>query len=188
MAQELLMQGVLDNRPAQIRLAIQGGADVAAAGRGGIGALHLAAHRGHVAAIECVLGFGAELDAQEDVRGFTPLMSAVASGELEAVRALIAGGANIDRAGLKGYTALGLAAVKGRHAIARLLLENGANVDQREAGGITPLFGAVHEDDAAMVELLLGFGADAGARADNGVTPRDLARQGGHEAALKALG
>ena len=62
-------------------------------------------------------------------------MRAAASGQLGAVRHLIAEGADINSRGPRGATALMFAASAGHLDIVRELVEQGAEIDVVEAGG-----------------------------------------------------
>lgn len=56
--------------------------------------LHMAADRGHTAAIMLLLRFGAEVDARSDA-GATPLMYACTNGHAAAAKALVQAGASL---------------------------------------------------------------------------------------------
>ena len=60
----------------------------------------------------------------------TAMHSAAMSGDIQAVRALIKEGADVDRPLENGNTALMLAAYKGNPAIAELLIKSGAHVNK----------------------------------------------------------
>lgn len=102
-----------------------------------------------------------------DVDRGLALLTAVHRGELAAVAALVAAGANLERPTPPdllpyvwvGETPLGVAVYFRHHAIAQRLLEHGADPN-RQVGGMTPLARAVQARDAAMCRMLV----DAGAR------------------------
>jgi ankyrin len=73
----------------------------------------------------------------------TPLLFASRQGQLEAVRALLDGGAAIDQAGADNTSALLIAVVNGHYDVASLLLERGANPNIADANGRTPLYAAI---------------------------------------------
>ena len=95
--------------------------------------------------------------------GFTPLLHAAMSGDLEAVKALLAAGANINQAAADGMTPLNVAIVKGNEAVALHLIEKGADVNAAEAG-FTALHSAALTGQIAVAKALLARGADINAR------------------------
>jgi ankyrin repeat protein len=73
--------------------------------------------------------------------GFSPLMMAVASGDVEEISILLDGGANPDKPrDSGGGTALMLALEFGRYDVAELLLDRGADAAATRDGGGTTLF------------------------------------------------
>ena len=120
----------------------------------------------------------------------SPLLDATKQGDVAAVRALLADGADPNVAQGDGLTALHLAAQGGNLEIAEVLLGAGAMVEaQTRIGGYTPLHLASGGGHASVVGALLEAGANAGAVATTtGVTPLHLAaRAFGGEGAVKAL-
>jgi ankyrin repeat protein len=95
--------------------------------------------------------------------GFTPLLHASMSGDLESVKALLAAGANINQASADGMTPLSVATVKMNEAVALHLIERGADVNAAEAG-FSPLHSAALTGQVAVVKALLARGADINAR------------------------
>ena len=93
-----------------------------------------------------------------------PLMTAVLLGDRDAVRRLVAGGADVNARNDAGATAL-MWAVDDPD-IARLLVDRGADVNARSDDARTPLIiAAGRHGSAAVVKLLLDHGADASATA-----------------------
>ena len=167
---------------------IDGGADKnATASSGSFSPLHIAASVGN-ADIVCVLAEkGAALE-QLAAHGLTALMAAAQ------VEALIAGGADIDRATDTGYTAIEFSAFHGQHKTSQLLAMHGAAYGdalelamaqghrelaewlRQSAEWITPLhhLGMLTPECA---RALLRDGADLHARSlAGGPTPLSLAR------------
>jgi ankyrin repeat protein len=95
--------------------------------------------------------------------GFTPLLHAAMSGDLDVVKALLAAGANINQAAADGMTPLSVAIVKVNEAVALHLIERGADVNAAEAG-FTPLHSAALTGQIAVVKALIARGADINAR------------------------
>jgi len=104
----------------------------------GTTALQLAAHRGHLAAVEALLDAGAPVDALDPASGTTALHWAAEGGHPAVVAALVARGAALDRRdGWYGMTPLGWATAvvvaskrhRDRPGAARALREAGAADD-----------------------------------------------------------
>jgi ankyrin repeat protein len=101
--------------------------------------LGLAAFFGHFEAARLLLDSGA--DPRQAARNGTrvaPLHSAVAGGNVEVVRELLARGADVHARQDGGYTALHGAAVEGSEEMVRLLLAHGADAAARTNAGQTP--------------------------------------------------
>lgn len=107
------------------------------------------------------------------------LLRAVERGDPEAVRALLAGGADVNERCRSGQTALMSAAAHGHLEAVRLLLRAGANVNARRDDGMTALLHAAFFGHADVVRVLLDEGADLRARDWIGMTPIDWARSQG---------
>ena len=78
--------------------------------------------------------------------GMTALLHASRQGNIEAARALLDGGANIDQPGAgDATTALLMAVINGQFDMAMFLVERGANVNLAAAGnGVAPLWAAIN--------------------------------------------
>jgi uncharacterized protein len=109
--------------------------------------------------------------------GFTPLHLAAFFGGAEAVRAILATGADPDADADNPFKVRPLhsACATGDRDSARALLEAGADPNLAQQGGVTPLHSAAHLDDAELTTLLLEHGADPRATDDTGKTPYDMA-------------
>jgi ankyrin repeat protein len=132
-----------------------------------VGALEAAA-LGRVAALE-----GADLSVRGG-DGFTPLHLAAFFGGADAVKAILAAGADPDADADNVFKVRPIhsASAVGDHASVRALLEAGANPNVAQQGGSTPLHAAAHNGDAELAKLLLEHGADPDAADDSGKTPR----------------
>lgn len=132
--------------------------------------------------------------------GKTPLHAAVLAynGEnteayLEAVRLLLAAGANVNAADAEGVTPLHWLVIHGsRDAVAlevlRLLLAAGADVEQADKDGWTPLISAAHYQNVTLMPALLLAGADVNAQDALGKTPAAHATRPQEADLLRAAG
>src|SRR3954471_19919862 len=167
----------------------------------GVSAVLVSLYHRQDAAREALLAAGAEVGPLEaaalgrqdrldpDARGgdgFTALHLAAFFGGAEAVRALLAAGAdaNADAENPLRVRPLHSAVASRDRESVRALLEAGAQPNVVQQGGFTPLHGAAHAGDAEMVRMLLEHGADPEMTTEDGRDARALAEG---EAAL-ALG
>jgi hypothetical protein len=91
-----------------------------------------------------------------DRLGLTPLHRAANRGDLAAVEALLAKGADVNALALAKQTPLHLAVTQ---EIAQLLISKGALIEARDRWGRTPLFWAAGAGRKDVVETLLAGGA-----------------------------
>jgi ankyrin repeat protein len=116
---------------------------------------------------------------ERDASGVTPLMWAARAGAVDAMAALLDGGADSSlRDVMNGWTAMFHAIHKHQTAAVRLLLERGVNPNQ-SARMLTPLMMAAADRDPTIVELLLQHGADPTRRGIGGSTALSEAVSGG---------
>lgn len=120
-------------------------------------ALLLTAKRNDVKRMKHILEAGADVNAQTNYT--YPLYEAARSGNVEAVRVLIAYGANASTASghsMEKDTALHQACRRGFAEIAGILLAAGADVNARGDRGLTPLDVAacIPEDNPAREEII----------------------------------
>lgn len=121
---------------------------------------------------------------QANAVGETPLMMAALRGNLEAMKALIAKGAPVNR---PGWTPLHYAASSPSAAAVAMLLELGAQVDARAPNGNTPLMLAARYGSEDSVVLLLRKGADRKLRNDRQFDAAGFARLDGRESLARRL-
>jgi len=114
--------------------------------------------------------------------GFTPVALAAFFGQPEAVRALIAAGADVRAAAKNPLKVQALhAAVAGKNLdIVRAVLQAGADANAQQQAGFRPIHEAGIKADRVLAELLIAHGADPSLPNDAGVSAIDLAREKGH--------
>ena len=93
----------------------------------------------------------------------SPVADAAQRGDVEAVRALLREGADVNAAQSDGTSALHWAAVNDDAAVIEVLLYAGANTEATtRLGGYTPLHLAARRGNAVALDALAGGGADVG--------------------------
>jgi len=114
--------------------------------------LHNAARSGNAGLLKLLLKL--ESPDLRDKDGRTPLMDAVAAGQLRSVRTLLAAGANVNARASDGRTPLIEAALQGRPKSARLLISAHADLNYEQRGWGTALEAAErtgHNDIAVIL-------------------------------------
>ena len=138
-------------------------------------ALTIALQNGANKAVAAVLASRRLNVEARNAKDESPLMMAAIKGNVEAVKALIARDADVNKT---GWTPLHYAASAGspQHAvIIGLLLENHAYIDATSPNGTTPLMMAAHYGSTEAVQLLLDEGADPTLKNQLGLTAADFA-------------
>ena len=105
----------------------------------------------------------------------SPLMMAALKGNIDAVRALLARDADVNKTGWTPLHYAASAASPQHLAIIALLLENHAYIDAASPNGTTPLMMAAQYGSTDAVELLLNEGADPTLRNMLKLTAADFA-------------
>jgi ankyrin repeat protein len=119
--------------------------------------------------------------------GDSPVTKAVKSGDLTAVRKLIASKADVNAVSGDGSTPLLWAAYDANVDVARALITAGAKVDVANNYGVTPLLQSSRIGDAAMIDVLLKAGADPTRTHLEAETPLMAASRSGSIDAVKLL-
>lgn len=113
---------------------------------------------------------------------------AAARGDIEAVRALLRKGADVNGTQGDGSTALHWAAANADRKLADLLIASKADLSARtRLAGITPLFVAAKNGAAEVVEDLLKAGADVNLANASGTTPLMMAAAAGDPATVRIM-
>jgi ankyrin repeat protein len=120
---------------------------------------------------------GVQIDIRNKV-GETPLMMAALKAEVDAVTALLAHGAAVQK---EGWSPLHYAATGGSAAIVKMLLDRGATLEARSPNGSTPLMMAARYGNEEAVDALLAAGADRTARNDLGMDASAFAESAGRD-------
>jgi ankyrin repeat protein len=129
----------------------------------------------------------AVLVAVASASGDSPLTKAVKASDVQAVRALLKSGADVNIRSGDGSTPLLWAANNGSVEIARALIASKAAVDAANDFGITPLLQASRVGDSAMVDLLLRSGANPSKAHPEGETPLMAASRSGSVPTVRLL-
>ena len=114
--------------------------------------------------------------------GFPAVGLAAFFGHLDAVRTLIAAGANIHAAARNALKVQAIhAAVASKNLeIVRAVLEAGADPNAAQQQGFRPIHEAGNHGNRDLAELLLRYGADPSLKNDEGKTAISIAREKGH--------
>ena len=119
--------------------------------------LTAAAQNGHVACLDTLLDWGAQVGfAAPD--GTTALLAAAGSGHAPCVLALILSGADIDHLDNSGMSAMMLAAAGGHVAVLTCLMTNGAAVEQ-QSFQVGPCHSLLHGSHQRSMSIAMKSGA-----------------------------
>jgi uncharacterized protein len=133
----LLQWALLNKSPEGLEALLEAGADPNQAGLDGDTVVHLAAMANDDAYLTILLAKGANPDAPHGDTGATPLRSALMGERIEQFRALLAAGADPNRADRMGNTPLHVASQINEPARALELLNAGADPMARNLQGAT---------------------------------------------------
>ena len=137
--------------------------------------------------VRCALAAGVSADTRCGEDNWPVLCIAAQCGSLQAVKALLVGGASHALTDKNGWTAAHDAASHGHTACLRLLLAAGAQLEAKTPEGATPLYLAAQEGRVEACELLLLSGASVAARAAGQETALQVASKKGHAVVIDRL-
>uniref|UniRef100_UPI00109BD049 ankyrin repeat domain-containing protein n=1 Tax=Microbacterium sp. K35 TaxID=2305440 RepID=UPI00109BD049 len=170
---------------ADVRVALDAGADIEARGEGGMTALVAATKANHVEAARALISAGADVNAKDDIQD-SAYLYAGARGHDEILRLTLDNGADLTSTNRFGGTALIPASERGLLDTVQILLDAGVDPDHVNNLGWTALHEAIVLGDGsgryvAVVRALLDGGADPTIRDGDGVLPLDLATARGFQ-------
>lgn len=143
-----------------------------------------AIEKGNLYQVSELLKKGADPDMPNS-EGYTPLMMAAQTKDLELAALLMDAGGKLNTRNRYGETAVMLASYHGQTEMVRLLYAKGAKINH---GGWNPLLYAASNGHSDTVRLLLTDGAaDINSVSDNGTTPLMMAVRGNHVDAVSLL-
>jgi ankyrin repeat protein len=143
-------------------------------------ALHHAAMAGELAAVQLLIGQGADLEAKQH-NGCTALHLAARQGYAAVSEVLLVRGADPMALDTDNATPLHYAARAGQYTPAEILIFRGAEASAVDVENATPLHYAAAAGHLALVEFLVQNGADSVSQMTrSGCTPLHLGIQGGH--------
>ena len=134
---ESMAQCVRDGDTKAVELFIASGFPPDVRDKSGVPMLCLAARSRHHSVVEVLLDSGADIDAQSDDRGYSPLMDAAQQGDETLAALLLRRWADTDLQSKDGQTALVLAVGRGDAPIVSALLRNGADPDLADKLGLS---------------------------------------------------
>ena len=133
-------------------------------------------------------GFALAAVAFAGSRTDSPVLSAAQRGDVDAVRAELRSGGDVNAAEGDGFTALHWAAKRGDAELAGVLISAGADLRATtRLGSHQPLHVAAAAGEAEVAEVLLGAGAPASAPTSTGARPIHFAAASGSSETVEAL-
>lgn len=141
------------------KLLVDAKADVNAASPDGLTPMMAAVARYGTDIVRLLIAAKCDLDKQDNVNGFSALIGAAWTGNLDAIRLLLDARAKVNVKAKSDRTALMAASVKGYAMIVELLLDAKADVNVKDKQGNTALSGAERAGHAEIVRMLRAAGA-----------------------------
>jgi len=123
------------------------------------------------------LGLDANVAFAQAQRPKKDLNQAAVDGELDRVKELVSGGADVNSKNRMGMTPLVVAAMNNRTAVCEFLASNGADLNSKDGQGRTALYLAVDKGNKELIELLVKKGADVNVTTMRGENAFSLAKK-----------
>jgi N-acyl-D-amino-acid deacylase len=180
------------------------GANVAVMDQRKVTPLNAATFGNDTATVRLLLDASADVNTADTFIGLTPLINASGNRNLEAVKLLLAKGANVNAVSktqdlpriqtgiveFGGWTPLLMSVPFGPTEMIRTLIDAGAKVNVQDYRGFSPLMLAAATDHAnpEIVKLLLTHSADTKPKTRAGETASDWAAKFGDAAVMSSLG
>ncbi|MGH8428370.1 MAG: ankyrin repeat domain-containing protein [Gammaproteobacteria bacterium] len=120
--------------------------------------------------VEALINLGAKVNRRAGAVD-QPLMEAANEGDLEIVKELVRGGADISATDPLGFTSIGTALDKGHEAVADYLVQHGAALTMKTSNGYQLISVAVLGGSAKFVSALAALGFNMNVEDINGQTP-----------------
>jgi ankyrin repeat protein len=161
-----LCHAVSSNNMDMVKLLVEAGADINAAGSWP--PLCRAVDENNTTIAEYLIDHGADVNAYPLDEGWGALQETTdVSNSIEMVKLLLARGADINS---KGYPVLNSAVYGKRKDLCEFLIQRGADVNAKDMWGNTSLYLAIRNDDSDIMNILIANGADIHAKDDKGQT------------------
>lgn len=149
--------------------------------------VHDAARAGDVARLDSLIAADPELANARDGEQHTPLHSAAAAGQIEAVMFLLEHGADPDARNTADQSPILYAAYSNHADVAKALIDRGAPLDYRDARGMSPLLFAARQGGLGVARLLVEKGAAFDEPGFRGRTPLHFAAMNGNTDVVEFL-
>lgn len=180
---EEIIDAVDRNDAARVNVLLPRGVDPNTSDAAGDTLLMMSARKGYCHILEILLANKASV-LKINKYGDSALMYTALYGHLDAMKILVAAGADTDP---EGWTPLIYAALNGHVDILRYLLDQDIDIDAQSPNGTTALMAASRNGHLKAVKFLLEKEADPDLATQGGKTALDLAQAGGNSEIVKLL-
>lgn len=186
----LLRYCVLTENTELARVALEQGARVDRVFGSGYTLVHDAATKNNAELIELLRSFGADIDrasADDHDAASTPLHVAASRGNIDAARALLEQGADVNTPNHRGQTTLHIGAREKSPELVDLALAHNVDLDFRSRSGRTALHEAANKRAPSITAYLLASGASVDIADHDGWTALHVACARGEVDCVRAL-
>ncbi|MCJ1263054.1 hypothetical protein MMC22_002924 [Lobaria immixta] len=180
-----LLKATESGDEAEVRQALEKGADINTKNEKGLTPLFLAVSAGDEALLRLLLENGADIHIQDDSDSRATVLSYSKTEAITSI--LLEHVVKIHVNDSDGKTSLHLAAESGRGTVVQLLLKQGAKIDEKGEIGETALYRAAIFGHETVVQLLLNHGANVNERSRDGNTALHCAAFYQHETVVQLL-